>query len=165
MGEGLSYEDLKNSGASFEDDDTPMSYDDLYRAGATFHDKPESSAGGAFVRGAAEGAAPAIGGLGAGIAAGGAIGTAFAPGIGTGIGAAVGGLAAGMGAGYLISKGQDWVLDKLGLRNDPDSAFSNQQRAADEEAHPYVRFAGEMAPAAALLRPGGSLLQRGVGAA
>lgn len=122
-----------------------------------------STTSGAVARGVVEGAVPGVGGLGAGIAAGAAIGSAFAPGPGTAIGAIGGGLAAGMGAGWLISKGQDWALDMMGLRGG-EGMLSRTQQQTDEAQHPYAKFAGEMAPAAALLRPGGSMLQRGLGA-
>lgn len=118
---------------------------------------PESGQMGAPVRGAVEGAAPSVGGLGAGLATAGALAPVMGP------WAMVPGLAVGMGAGALLSKGQDWLLDKLGLR-EGQGFFSREQALADEIEHPSSRFAGEMAPSALLLRPGGNLVSRAIGA-
>lgn len=121
----------------------------------------ESSATGAFVRGFAKGVAPTIGSLpaiGAGAEAGASLGAAAGP-IGAAAGGIAGGLAGAIGAGYLISKAQDWVLDKLGLSNP-------SQDQADAEQHPYAQEAGSLG--AGLLAFGGGAargVQRLAGAA
>lgn len=112
---------------------------------------------GAAGRGVAEGTIPGVGGLGAGLAAG----AALAP-LGP-VAALGGGLAVGMGAGYGLGKLQDWVFDLLGMR-EGKGLMSREQAATDEAQHPYAKFAGELAPAAVLLRPGGTLAQRALGA-
>lgn len=173
--EEISDDALTTQGTS--QDDFPATLDPReFSAGASQPDFPDTispdefdasshtaTTSGAAARGVVEGAAPAIGGLGAGIAAGAGIGSLFAPGPGTAVGAVVGGVAAGMGAGWLISKGQDWALDMMGLRSG-EGMLSRSQQETDEAQHPYAKFAGEMAPAAVLLRPGGSMGQRALGA-
>lgn len=146
-----------SAGAPQADFPDTISPDDFDKSAST------ATTSGAVGRGLVEGAAPAIGGLGAGIAAGAGIGTLLGPGPGTAVGGIVGGLAAGMGAGWLIAKGQDWALDMMGLRGG-EGMLSRTQQETDEAQHPYAKFAGEMAPAAVLLRPGGSMVQRGIGA-
>lgn len=112
----------------------------------------QSSAIGAFARGAAKGFLPTVGGVGAGILAGAAATPFTSP---------VGGIAAGLGAGIAtstaISKAQDYLLDKLGWTD-------RAQEAADRAQHPIASELGEMAPAALTLRPTGSMLQRAAGA-
>lgn len=111
----------------------------------------ESSATGAFARGFAKGVAPTLGSLpaiGAGAEVGAAIGAPLGP-VGAGAGGVLGGIAGAVGAGYLISKAQDWVLDKLGLSN---SAQDN----ADAQQHPYAQEAGSL---------GAGMLAFGTGAA
>lgn len=120
---------------------------------------PSSSRSGAFARGAAEGAIPAVGGLGVGLGTG-ALATAATGNPLIGLGA---GLAAGFGAGEVISRGQDWAMEKLGLREEGN--FSHEQQLADEIEHPYLKAAGAAAPSALLLKPTGALAQRAVGAA
>lgn len=114
----------------------------------------ETSASGAFARGAAQGALPAAGGLaaaGIGVEAGGALGALGGP-----IGALVGGVVGGIGGGFAgaegVAKAQSWLLSKL-----PDSwqeSISNEQRA-DQAEHPVASFLGGLAPYAVTLRPGG----------
>ena len=99
----------------------------------------ESSAGGAFGRTVEEGAFPASAAI-AGGELGSEIGTAMFPGVGTVAGLGVG-AAAGLAYGYLASKGQDWVLDKFGLRE--HLGLDPAQRQADTEQHPGAVFAGE----------------------
>jgi hypothetical protein len=118
-----------------------------------------TSATGAFVRGAARGAAPAIGSLpaiGVGAEAGAAFGALFGPAapVTVPLGALIGGGAAGLGAGYAISKAQDWALSKL-----PDSwtekiGMSERQRELDEKHHGTAAFLGGLAPYALTMRPG-----------
>lgn len=113
---------------------------------------PTSSAGGAFMRRAGEAAIPTAAGVEAAIPAaeaGAALGTAVAPGPGTLIGGIAGGLAGAAGAGWLASKGQDWILDKLGLRE--HLGLDDAQRQADT-AHPVAEFAGSMLPALLTMR-------------
>ena len=107
----------------------------------------KSNAAGAFTRNAIEGVAPAIGALpavGPGFAAGAAIGGAVAGPPGAAVGGFIGALGAGAGAGYLVSKGQDWVLDQLGLR-EGTGYFSREQAQADIEQHPYWSTLGGVA--------------------
>lgn len=114
----------------------------------------ETSASGAFARGAAQGALPAAGGLaaaGIGVEVGGALGALGGP-----IGALVGGVVGGIGGGFAgaegVAKAQSWLLSKL-----PDSwqeSISNEQRA-DQAEHPVASFLGGLAPYAVTLRPGG----------
>ena len=130
--------------------------------------QPDSSAGGTFVRSAAQGAIPSAAGFAAAIpaaAAGAAAGTAVFPGVGTLVGGIAAGGAAALGAGYLASKGQDWVLDKLGLRD--HLGLDPAQRQADAEQHPIAEFAGEGLDALIGMRPtaGLALKARAGGAA
>jgi hypothetical protein len=138
----------------------PAGFDpDAYLRGD--HEQPESSAGGAFARGFAKSVAPTIGSLpaiGAGAEAGGTLGAVAGP-VGAVAGGIAGGFAGAIGAGYLISKAQDWVLDKLGLSNAP-------QDQADATQHPYAQEAGSLA--AGMLAFGGGAargVQRLAGAA
>lgn len=105
----------------------------------------ESSGAGAFVRGAVEGGGGLAGGLagfGAGAELGAAVGSAAGP-----VGAAVGGLAGGIAGGaygaYKGSELQDWLMDKMGLREGTGN-FSRAQEQADIEQHPYMREAGNL---------------------
>lgn len=118
-----------------------------------------SGAIGSFVRGAAESAIPGIAGGVAGIAAapfGAAAGTAVLPGVGTAVGAVGAGLAAGIPAATATRAAQDWILDKLGLR-EGTGMFSEAQQLADERRHSLARFGGELL--------GGAAPTFGVGAA
>lgn len=116
--------------------------------------EPQSSALGAFGRGAALGVVPAAGGLagaGAGAEAGAAIG-AFGGPVVAAIGGVAGGLIGGFGGGYAAEKAQDAALSAL-----PDDweESINSQRRADQEQHPVASFLGGMAPYAVTMRPGG----------
>jgi hypothetical protein len=119
-----------------------------------------SSKTGVSLRGLAEGALPAVGGLVTGLGVGAAVSAATSPFI-TPVGGFVAGAGAGITAGTeaqkLIKKGQDWALEKMGL-HDPE------QEQTDIAQHPYIKEAAEMAPAAALLKPTGSMAQRAAGA-
>lgn len=115
---------------------------------------PESeSAAGAFLRGAAHAAAPAVGSLpaiGTGAEIGAGLGALAAPvtgGFSIPAGAFIGGALGALGAGWALSSLQEWVLGKMGW---DDSA----QRAANEEEHPYASMAGELAPNVAAFNPG-----------
>lgn len=115
-----------------------------------------SSVPGVAARGVAEGAIPAVSGLAAGLR----VGTMLSP--AGPVVATVGGLAAGLGAGLLMATGQDKVMELMGLRD--SGTFSREQQQTDEAQHPYVKWAGEQAPAAVLLSPLGTLGQRAIGA-
>ena len=115
--------------------------------------QPDSSPGGAFARQAIKQAPSAAAGWVGGVAgaeAGAVAGTAAAPFLGPAapagplIGGLIGAGAGAMGAGWLASKGEDWVLDKLGLR-DNGGMLSQQQEQADVEQHPYASEAGGLA--------------------
>lgn len=125
----------------------------------------EWSKAGSFAAGAAKGAVPAIGGLAAGLSAGAAVvGPAtiaaaplgpFAP-IAGGAAGIVAGLGVGMGAGALLDAAQDKFLALMDWNKPLEEAHT---------ANPRTFELGQMAPAAALLRPNGTMIQRGVGAA
>lgn len=109
-----------------------------------------SSAGGAFVRGAAKSVLPTVGALpaiGFGAEIGGIGGGMLAGPPGAIIGGIAGGAAGGLGAGYALSKLQKWVMDKAGLSDD-------KQDQADVEQHPYASEAGELLPALVAFQPG-----------
>jgi hypothetical protein len=92
-------------------------------------------------------AAPTVGGAAGGIGVAGAVeGTELGARAGL-PGAIAGGLAGAFGGGYLVSKGQDWVMDKLGLKggtNAVTSAFNPTQEQADIAQHPYASTAGAL---------------------
>lgn len=127
---------------------------------ADWQELPSSSGPGAFARGAAEGLFPTTGGLAAGLGAG-ALATAATgnPWIGVPTG-----LAVGLGAGELLNRGQDWLMEKAGLR-EGEGNFSRAQQIADEAEHPYLKTAGAALPSALLLKPTGAMVQRAAGAA
>ena len=112
--------------------------------------QPDSSPGGAFARQAIKQAPPAAAGWVGGVAGAEAGAVAAAPlapftmGLSEPVGAIVGAGIGAMGAGWLASKGEDWVLDKLGLR-DNGGMLSTQQEQADVEQHPYASEAGGLA--------------------
>lgn len=116
---------------------------------------PSSSAPGAVVRSAARSAIPtlagAVGGI-AGAAAGGALGNLP--------GAIAGGLAAAGGASWLAQQGQDWVLDKLGLR-EGSGFLSRSQEQADVQQHPYASEGGDLMDAMLAFGTGGGEAQLG----
>ncbi len=121
------------------DDQNPLDeFDDDGRLG--------SSRLGAAARGAAEGLLPATGGLAAGFYTAGALAPAMGP------WAAIPGVAVGFGAGELLNRGQNWAMEKLGMR-EGEGAFSRAQAEADEAEHPYWKTAGAIAPSALLLKP------------
>lgn len=105
---------------------------------------------GSFGAGVAKGAVPTTGGLAAGLYAG----AAATPFVGP-IGGIIAGLGVGMGAGALLDYGQDKLLAAMGF----DKPFQEAR-----EQNPTAFDVGTMAPAAAMLRPGGTLVQRGAGA-
>jgi len=92
------------------------------------------------------GSLPAMGAGAAGGATIGALGGPFAP-VTVPVGGIVGGAAGALGGGYIISSLQEWALKKLGLDD-------SEQRAANEEAHPYAGFAGQLAPNVIAFSPG-----------
>lgn len=101
----------------------------------------QSSATGAFTRGLAKSVAPTVGSLpaiGAGAEAGAAVGALAGP-VGAAAGGIIGGGLGAIGAGYLISKAQDAIIDKLGL-----TSLDSKQSAADAEQHPYAQLAGSL---------------------
>ena len=123
---------------------------------------PEStSATGAFARGAATGALPALGSLptmAAGAELGAAAGAPLAPftaGLSVPVLGFLGGAAGAIGGAALVAKAQDYALkavpdswrDKLGL--------SDRQQQLDESEHPVASFLGGVAPYALTMRPGG----------
>ena len=136
--------------------------------------QPDSSAVGAFARSAAKSVVPFVGSLpaiGAGAEAGGMAGAAAAPFLGPAApiapaaGAIIGGGLAAFGMGSLIQKGQQYVLDKLGL-SEGTGELSNAQAQADIQQHPYASLAGELAAGGVAFRPGtATKAARAVGAA
>jgi len=126
----------------------------------------QTSAGGAFVRGAERSAAPAAGGLAAagagaelGATIGGAITGPAAP-IGATVGGVLGGVAGAFGGSAAISKVQDWALSQL-----PDSwvdklGLSTRQEQLDQEYHPTASFLGGLAPYALTMKPGFSMASK-----
>lgn len=117
----------------------------------------ESTAFGAFRRGAGRGAVPAATGLvamGAGAELGAIVGTAAGPGWGNLAGGFVGGIAGGIAGGMLGSAAQNWMLSKL-----PDSwvdalGQSERQQKLDEAQHATASFLGGMTPYVVAMRPG-----------
>jgi hypothetical protein len=98
---------------------------------AQFRGAPQTSALGTVAREAAYGVVPTIGAfIGGGLGA---------------VGGPAGAIAGGVGGAYLAEKGQEYVLDKLGLGRD-------DQREAGLREHPVAGFVGGMLPAAAGLR-------------
>jgi hypothetical protein len=134
---------------SDEDEDTAeqgpwTEYQGAHEPGPWDDYKPESSAVGSFARGAVEGALPAAAGIPgafAGAEAGAALGALGGPAapLTVPLGGVLGGLAGAYGGAKIAGDVQDWFLDKLGL-------LDREQRAADEEQHPYARMAGNLAP-------------------
>lgn len=101
------------------------------------------------VRGAASavgGAAGAYAGAGVGAELGAAAGTFVFPGVGTAIGGVVGGIGGAILGAYGGNKAEQAGKQLLGL---DDSV----QLAADEEAHPYATFTGELATGMAGMNP------------
>lgn len=161
----LSDEEIETKGyRRGETDDLPVLSDEEIEANG-YRRGTASSAVGAFGRGVVEGAVPAAGGIaGAGLGAEagmalGALGGPAAP-VTIPLGGVVGGLAGAFGGASLAGNVQDWFLEKLGL-------LDREQRAADEEQHPYARMAGNLAPNLAAFNPAGTanVVSRAAGAA
>ena len=121
------------------------------------HDQgqPQLNAAEALGVGAASSALPTTGGIAgamAGAGAGAAIGGPFAPAT-----ALAGGIAGGLGAGWLTQKAQDFLLDKLGLRD----TVSKYEEAAQEQ-HPLATDIGGALPVAAgfAVNPAATAMQR-----
>lgn len=115
---------------------------------------------GVAARGAERGVLPAGGamvGAGAGAELGGLLGTLGGPAapVTVPVGAAIGGIGGAVLGGTAMGKAQEWLFSHLpdgvvhALGQDP------QQQAADEAAHPYVKFGSELAPNLLTMRPGG----------
>lgn len=128
-----------------------------------------SSAIGTMAREVAKDAVPAVAGaasFGPGAAAGAELGTMAMPGVGTVIGGLAGGaLTAAVGGGE-ARNAEDWLLDKLGLKQGTGE-LSDAQEAADAAQHPVAQ---DIAAAGTALIPFGigskvSALQRLGGAA
>ena len=115
----------------------------------------ESSATGAFARGAEKSAIPAIGSFPA-IGVGAEVGLA----VGGPVGALVGGVAGGLGAGYLLNKAQDWAVSKLPDGWKESIGMDDRQQQIDQEQHPTASFLGGLVPYAVTMRPG-SILTKG----
>lgn len=128
----------------------------------------DSSALGSATRAFVKGAAPAIAGAGGGGAGAIVGGAELGATIGEGPGALVGGLAGAAAGGYLGAGAEDWILDKLGLR-EGTGFFSREQEQADTAKHPYAQFGGDLLSNLLAFGTGGpgekiSKLQRGLGA-
>lgn len=126
--------------------------------------EPQSDAGKAAAKAAAESALPALAGLavmGPGAEAGAALGAAvgsIVPGPGTAIGAAVGGFAgaaaANLGGSYIMGRIQDHILGNV-----PDTVLRTlgmdpQTRAKERQEHPYASLAGSMSTGLLGFKPG-----------
>lgn len=120
----------------------------------------ESSAGGAFYRGAKGSVLPAAGGL-AGAGAGAGLGLMAAPATGPAAPIAaiafpiIGGIAGGFAGAAAVKKAQDMIADVFGLGD------SDAQKQADAVQHPVASFMGELAPNVAAFRPQGGLMIAG----
>jgi hypothetical protein len=117
---------------------------------------PESSAVGAFTRGAVRGILPAAAGIIGGSAA-------AVPGS---IAGPVGSFAAGL-AGGAAAAGATSAAQETFLRAHPDLSntlgLGKKQSRADETQHPYASFIGNIAPNMAALRPTGALFKSAKG--
>ena len=117
---------------------------------------PESSAVGAFTRGAVRGILPAAAGIIGGSAA-------AVPGS---IAGPVGSFAAGL-AGGAAAAGATSAAQEAFLRAHPDLSntlgLGEEQARADEAQHPYASFIGNIAPNMAALRPTGALFKSAKG--
>lgn len=122
----------------------------------------ETSAGGAAIRHAGRGTAPALAGaagFGAGFATAGTLATPVeaVPIAGPFLHVALalgGGLAGAFGAGYVVDRAQDKVLSMLPNSLVKALGQDEPQRQADEAEHPYASFAGQLAPQILTMRPG-----------
>lgn len=122
-----------------------------------------SSAAGAFARGAERSVLPSaagIAGAGAAVAAAepliqgaSALSGPLAP--ATEIVGHVAAAGAGaLGAGAVVAKAQQWALDHMPPEFVKALGLDRQTEQQDEQQHPYASFAGEMAPNLAAFRPG-----------
>lgn len=137
--------------AEFSDDDVevgsaPQFSDDDVETTQTFSDDDvtpvtASPMGSAVRRALIE--APVGVAAGVGMVGGAAAGALTSPVTGP-VGPFVGGAAGGIGAGMAAQKGEDWLLEKLGL-NRGGGFFSDAQRLADERQNPKASFTGELA--------------------
>ena len=120
----------------------------------------ETSATGAFARGAERSLLPAVGsfpaiGAGAelGAAAGAAVGGPFAP-ITAPIGGLIGGAAGGLAGAATIARVQNWALSQLPDTWKDKLGLSDRQEQIDEGEHPTASFLGGLIPYAITMRPG-----------
>jgi hypothetical protein len=116
----------------------------------------ETSAIGAFGRGAERSALPTAGGLAgaaAGAEAGGALG-AFAGPIGAGVGAFGGGVAGAMLGGAAIESAQNWAISKLPTGAQSPLGGTQEEQKADWEEHGIAALMGGVAPYALTMSPG-----------
>lgn len=82
------------------------------------------------------------------------------------IGTVVGGLGGGIAGSIGGNKFVDWALEKAGLRQDPNSFFSEQQEQAGREANPKSALVGSLAVAPAIgSAAGATVAQRLLGGA
>lgn len=131
---------------------------------------PETTAAGAFGRGALRSAAPTAAGIAAfpaGAAAGAALGAMTGPAapIAAPVLGLAGGIAASMGAGAVMNKVQDQITSLVPESLKERLGLGKSIEKADKEQHPLASMAGEIAPQAAFMRPGAiSLGQAALGA-
>lgn len=123
------------------------------------NDDTQTTATGAFARGAARSATPTAAAVAAftpGFAAGSQLGQQFGPysRIASPVLGVGGGIAASMAAGYAASKTQDKITEMVPESLKERLGFGNKVAAADHKQHPLASFAGEVAPQAAFMRPG-----------
>jgi hypothetical protein len=142
-----------------------LSFDELPSHVPAFDDIPEDNQSNppqvgaleAGAIGAGQSAVPTAGGIAGAMAGAGVGGVVGGP-----VGAVVGGVAGGLGAGWLTQEAQDFLLDKLGLRD----TVSKYSQAAHEQ-HPAAYDIGATAPIAAgmAFNPAATVMQRAGGAA
>ena len=102
--------------------------------------KPSVSLPGAAAVGAVKGTAPSIGAIAGGMYGAGIGETAWPAG-----GALVGGVAGAVIGSGLVTKAQQWFMDKLGL-DQGDGFLSNAYEEAAHQQHPIAYEAGNLAP-------------------
>lgn len=154
----MNFDDLPDGQPPTPDDNAgqsspPVNFDDI----PDFDDlpdepqKPQLNTLEAAGVNAASNAAPTVGGIG-GAAMGAGIGSVAGP-----IGSVAGGIAGGLGAGWLTKTAQDWLLDKLGMRD----TVSEYEQAAHEQ-HPIASDIGGAIPIAlgAAFNPAATLASR-----
>lgn len=147
-------------------------FDYLKPPAETVKEDAGPTAAGAAVRHAGRAVVPSLAGFagfGAGATAGAGIGAVA--GLGTPAeavtipaGTLIGGLLSAFGASYVADKGQDAVLERLPTSVTSALGQTDEQRAADEAAHPYASFAGSLAPALLTMRPSLSTVEAAPGA-